>query len=352
MYGYLDSDYKNWLSSLKAKFREAQLKAAIKVNSTLLNFYWDLGKDIVEKQKDTKWGSNFISRLSRDLMTEFPDIKGFSERNIKFIRQWFILYNPKLKGKQVVSQNTKQLVVQIPWGQNIVIMQKSKSLDEALFYVKNTIDNGWSRSILTHQIESQLWERQGKAITNFDTHLPKIQSDLAKQILKDPYDFEFLTLTSDFKEKELEQGLLKHITNFLLELGAGFAYVGKQVPLTVGDRDFYLDLLFYHLKLRCYVVVELKAVDFEPEFAGKLNFYLNAVDGEIKEEHDKPTIGILLCKRKDKMVVEYALKNIDSPMGVSEYQITESLPKELQSVLPSVQEIEAEIAGEDYTSSI
>lgn len=342
-----DTDYKNWLISLKTRFQEAQLKAATKVNSTLLTFYWDLGEDIVNKQKSTTWGSNFITQLSRDLTSEFPDIKGFSERNIKFIRQWYVLYNPELKGKQAVSQNTKQLVSQIPWGQNIVIMQKSKSLDEALYYVKNTIEYGWSRSVLTHQIESKLWERKGKAITNFDVHLPKLQSDLANQILKDPYDFEFLTLTSDFKEKELEKGLLKHITNFLLELGAGFAFVGKQVPLTVGNREFFLDLLFYHLKLRCYVVVELKAVDFEPEFAGKLNFYLNAVDGELKQEHDAPTIGILLCKGKDKMVVEYALKSIDSPMGVSEYQITESLPKELESVLPTVEQIEAEIGRGD-----
>ncbi len=231
----------------------------------------------------------------------------------------------------------------IPWGQNIVIISKCKTVEEALFYVKETIDNGWSRAVLTHQIESGLYARSGKAITNFETHLPAPQSDLANQLLKDPYNFEFLTLTKDFKERELELGLIEHIAQFLLELGAGFAYVGRQVPLNVGDREFFIDLLFYHTKLRCYVVIELKAVEFEPEFAGKLNFYLNAVDGELKHEQDAPTIGILLCKNKNKMVAEYALKNVQTPMGVSEYEITESLPENLKSSLPSVEEIEAEL---------
>lgn len=338
-----NTDYIKWISSLKVKFKQAQLKAATKVNSTLLNFYWELGEEIVSKQKDTTWGSNFIPQLSRDLQKEFPDIKGFSERNIKYMRQLILFYIPKSsKGQQLVAQNTKQLVSQIPWGQNIVILTKCKNLDEALFYVSETIENGWSRAVLTHQIESNLWKRQGKAITNFTERMPKVDSDLANQIIKDPYDFEFLTLTKDFKEKELEKGLVTHITQFLLELGSGFAFVGKQVPLTVGNKDFYIDLLFYHIKLRCYVVIELKAVDFEPEFAGKLNFYLNVVDGELKHKDDNPTIGMLLCKGKDKMVVEYALKNIDSPIGVSEYQITESLPKEFQSALPTVEQIEAE----------
>ena len=338
-----NTDYIKWISSLKVKFKQAQLKAATKVNSTLLQFYWELGEEIVSKQKDTTWGSNFIPQLSRDLQKEFPDIKGFSERNIKYMRQLILFYIPKSsKGQQLVAQNTKQLVSQIPWGQNIVILTKCKNLDEALFYVSETIENGWSRAVLTHQIESNLWKRQGKAITNFTERMPKVDSDLANQIIKDPYDFEFLTLTKDFKEKELEKGLVTHITQFLLELGSGFAFVGKQVPLTVGNKDFYIDLLFYHTKLRCYVVIELKAVDFEPEFAGKLNFYLNVVDGELKHKDDNPTIGMLLCKGKDKMVVEYALKNIDSPIGVSEYQITESLPKEFQSALPTVEQIEAE----------
>lgn len=337
-------DYKEWLATLKNKFQQAQIKASVKVNVTLLDFYWDLGGDIVEKQKSTVWGSGFLKQLSADLSSEFPNVKGFSERNLKFIRQWFLFYTAQ-KGKQAVSQ--LELLFQIPWGHHVHIIQKCKTEDEAFFYVAKTSEYGWSRAILTLQIESRLYEREGKALTNFEHHLPKPQSDLAGQLLKDPYNFEFLTLTKDFQEAELEQGLVDHITQFLIELGNGFAYVGKQVKLTVGDEDFYLDLLFYHLKLRCYVVVELKAVAFMPEFAGKLNFYLAAVDGELKQEQDNPTIGILLCKSKNKTIVEYALKNMNTPMGISEYQITQALPENFKSVLPSVEEIEAEFGGSD-----
>lgn len=347
------TEYKAWIIDLKNRFQQAQIKAAVKVNSTLLEFYWELGSDIVEKQKTAKWGSGFLKQVSADLMHEFPDVKGFSEPNLKHIRNWWNFYNAKKitacypNSGTTCSQIAKQLVSQIPWGQNIVIISKCKTVEEALFYVKETIGNGWSRAVLTHQIESGLYARSGKAITNFDTHLPQPQSDLAQQLLKDPYNFEFLTLTKDFKERELERGLIEHIAQFLLELGAGFAYVGRQVPLAVGNREFFIDLLFYHTKLRCYIVVELKAVEFEPEFAGKLNFYLNAVDGELKHEQDAPTIGILLCKNKDKMVAEYALKNVQTPMGVSEYEITESLPQNLKSALPSIEEIEAELSSED-----
>jgi len=354
--------YKHWIRELKHRFRQSQLKAAVKVNSALIEFYWELGADIVEKQKSASWGSGFLKQLSGDLSSEFPDVKGFSVRNLKYIRQWYSFYSStnevgqqavaqldnqnNAKGKQPVAVRIEPLVKQIPWGQNLVIISKCKDLDEALFYVSKTIENGWSRAVLTHQIESSLWKRQGKAITNFDTQLPAVDSDLANQLLKDPYNFEFLTLTEDFKERELELGLIEHITQFLLELGAGFAYMGQQVKLTVGGDDFYLDLLFYHTKLRCYVVIELKATEFQPEYAGKLNFYLAAVDGEVKHENDGPTIGILLCKTKNRTVVEYALKNMNAPIGVSEYQITESLPENLQSALPSVEEIEAELDNE------
>jgi len=335
------------LQELKQKFLQAQIKAAVKVNSTLLEFYWDLGADIVEKQKNAVWGSGFLQQLSFDLMQEFPDVKGFSFENIRQIRRWYSFYNDA--GSNLVTschQNWKELLTQIPWGQNIVIITKCGTVQEAIFYVQETILNGWSRAVLTHQIESNLYTRQGKSVTNFKNQLPKPQSDLAQQLLKDPYDFEFLTLTKDYKEKELERGFVAHMTQFLLELGAGFAYVGKQVEIKVGNRDFYIDLLFYHMKLRCYVIVELKAVEFEPEFAGKLNFYLNAVDGILKHEQDAPSIGILLCKSKDRTVVEYALKNVDAPIGVSEYEITESLPENLKSALPSVEEIEAELESE------
>jgi len=240
----------------------------------------------------------------------------------------------------------QQAVAQIPWGHNLVIIARCKNHDEALYYVKSTITHSWSRSVLTHQIESGLWQREGKTISNFSLALPSPQSDLARQTLKDPYIFDFLTLTKEHDERQLEQGLIQHITDFLLELGAGFAYIGRQVSLQVGERDFFLDLLFYHTRLHCYVVVELKTVDFEPEHAGKLNFYIKAVDAQLRGEGDQPTIGLLLCKGRDKMVVEYALSDIHKPIGVSEYQITQTLPEELKSSLPTVEEIEAELGGE------
>jgi len=333
-------EYKQWISQLKQKFQQAQIKASVQVNSTLLEFYWNLGSDIVEKQKNSIWGSSFLKQVSEDLSREFPDVKGFSYRNIKYIRQWFIFYSQSnINGQQLVAQ-----LVQIPWGHNIFIIQKCKDLKEALFYVQNTIKYGISRSVLVHQIESRLYDREGKAITNFETTLPPLQSDLAKEVLKDPYNFDFLTMTKDYNEKELEDALCENITKFLLELGQGFAFVGRQYKLSVGGEEFKMDLLFYHLKLRCYVVVELKTVAFKPEFAGKLNFYTSVVDGEIKQEDDKPTIGILICKSKNNVLVEYALKNINKPLGISEYELSEILPKEFKSSLPSIEEIEKELS--------
>ena len=385
-------EYKTWIKNLKQKFRNAQLKAAVKVNSNLLEFYWQLGNDIVEKQKTTKWGSGFLKQLSKDLISEFPEVKGFSKRNLELIRQWHKYWSlDTVKTKQLVSQ-----LCQIPWGHNLAIISKCKSHEEALYYVINTQKHGWSRSVLVHQIESGLWQREGKTLSNFTQTLPSPQSDLAQQTLKDPYVFDFLNLTKDYTEHELEQGLVKHITNFLLELGSGFAYIGKQVPLQVGQRDFYLDLLFYHTQLHCYVVIELKTSDFEPEHTGKLNFYIKAVDEIIRNKGDKPTIGILSCpnpdietrirvqaigayseskkyvvtllvincffdllgalrgcaivvfsmsgfglsKNKDKLVAEYALSDINKPIAVSEYQLTHTLPDNLKSSLPSTKEIE------------
>ena len=234
-------------------------------------------------------------------------------------------------------------MLQIPWGHNLAIISKSKSLDEATFYIENTLAHGWSRSVLTHQIESGLWQRKGQALSNFDAALPSPQSELAQEMLKDPYVFDFLALTETFKERELELGLLDHMTRFLLELGAGFAFVGRQVALQVGGREFFVDLLFYHTRLHCYVVVELKTVDFEPEHAGKLNFYLKAVDEQMRGDGDGASIGLLLCKTRDKTVVEYALSDVQKPIGVSKYQLTHALPEELQSKLPSLEAIEAEL---------
>lgn len=330
-----DANYLNWLGILKQQFRQAQLKAVVKVNQELLQFYWHLGGEILINQQQAQWGKGFLTQLSQDLMAEFPEAKGFSVRNLKYIRQWRSFY--AAIGQQAVAQ-----LCQLPWGHNIAIISKSQSTEEALYYAQNALTYGWSRAVLIHQIESGLWQREGKALSNFAKTLPTAQSDLAQQSLKDPYVFDFLTLSKNYNERELEQGLVNHVTQFLLELGSGFAYMGKQVPITVGDRDFYLDLLFYHTRLHCHVVIELKITDFEPEHAGKLNFYIKAVDEQLRRSGDEPTIGLLLCKSKDRVVVEYALSDISKPIGVSEYQFTKSLPMDLKTNLPSIEEIEAE----------
>ncbi len=336
------TEYKEFIQKIKEKARQAQIKASVRVNSILLEFYWELGADIVEKQKTASWGSGFLKQMSKDLMHEFPDMKGFSKRNLELIRKWYLFYSQdNTITKQVVSQ-----LVKIPWGHNIVIFQKNSDIRKALFYVQKTMEHGWSRSVLVHQIESRLYERSGKAITNFSNTLPNPQSDLANELTKDPYQFDFLTLREKHDERELEDALMEHITKFLLELGQGFAFVGRQYKLDIGGKDFKIDLLFYHLKLYCYVVVELKVVDFEPEFAGKLNFYISAIDGELKSEKDNPTIGILICKSKNRTIVEYALKDINKPIGVSEYKLSNVLPEDFKSTLPSIEEIEAELNKE------
>jgi predicted nuclease of restriction endonuclease-like (RecB) superfamily len=331
-------DYREWLGNLKTRFRQVQLKAAVAVNTALVQFYWDLGADIVAQQASQRWGSGFLDNLSQDLMQEFPDMKGFSVRNLKYIRQWHSFWTESPIGQQAVAQLTA-----IPWGHNLAILSKCQTHAEALYYVQQTQAHGWSRVVLTHQIESGLWQREGQALSNFPQTLPAPQSELAQQVLKDPYVFDFLSLTPEHTERELEKALIDHITQFLLELGAGFAYMGRQVPLQVGEREFFLDLLFYHARLHCYVVVELKTVDFEPEFAGKLNFYLKAVDEQLRHEHDAPTIGLLLCKSKDKLVAEYALSDISKPLGLASYQLSHTLPANLKGQLPSIEALEAEL---------
>lgn len=341
-----DPNYRHWITELKQQFRQAQLKAVVRVNQELLQFYWHLGSEILEKQQQAQWGSGFLTQLSKDLITEFPEVKGFSKRNLELIRQWRSYWDETATGDSAIAQQLVSQLCQLPWGHNIAIASKSQNHEEALYYVQNTLTHNWSRAVLVHQIESGLWQREGKAISNFEQTLPAVQSDLAQQSLKDPYVFDFLTLTKDYSERDLEQSLIKHITQFLLELGSGFAYMGQQVPITVGERDFYLDLLFYHTRLHCHLVVELKVTDFEPEHAGKLNFYTKAVDEQLRKPGDEPTIGLLLCKSKDRMVVEYALSDISKPIGVSEYQLTKSLPDDLKPSLPSVEEIEAEFFNE------
>jgi predicted nuclease of restriction endonuclease-like (RecB) superfamily len=330
----LDDEYKEWLLGLKSKIRSMQLKAAVAVNSALIEFYWELGRMITEKQSQTKWGDKLIDQVARDLKTEFPDMAGLSNSNLKYCKRFYTFYQSSF-GQQPVDQ--------IPWGHNILIFTKSRDIDEAGFYIKKTIENGWSRDVLGLQLKSNLYERQGKAITNFKDTLPNPMSDLATQLLKDPYNFDFLAMTENYKERELENALIDNVTKFLLELGTGFAYVGKQVPMQVGDQEYFIDLLFYHLKLRAYVVIELKVTDFIPEYAGKLSFYLSVANDILRHPTDNPTIGLLICKNKNNVIAEYSLKNINQPIGVTEYQLTRLFPEEFKSSLPTIEEIETEL---------
>ncbi|MFC2468090.1 MAG: YhcG family protein [Capnocytophaga endodontalis] len=337
------SDYKNWLQTLKGKIQQSQIKAAIQVNSELLRLYWQIGKAIAEKQAKAKWGDGFLQTLSADLCKEFPTMKGFSYRNLKSIRQWYLFYNQEfLIRKQLVSQLEASLF-SIPWGHHIMIMQRCKSIQEALFYVHKTIENHWSRSVLEHQIALNLYARQGKAITNFQQQLPATASDLAQELTKDPYVFDFLSMTEGYTERELQQYLEDHMTKFLLELGKGFCFYGKQVHINVGGDDFYIDLLFYNAHLHCYVVVELKTTKFKPEHIGQLKFYVTAVNKQLRTEGDNPTIGLLICKDKNDIVAEYTLEEIHNPIGVSSYKLFDELSKGFQSSLPSIEEIEKQL---------
>ncbi len=337
------SDYKVFLKEIKSRIASSQIKAAIAVNEELLRLYWDLGGMILEKQKVSSWGDGLLAQISADLKSEFQNIQGFSVRNLKYMRQWFLFWNIDNQiGQQLVAQ-----IFKIPWGHHIAIIAKIKNIEEAVFYLQKTVEHSYSRSVLIHQIESRLYGREGKAITNFSMTLPAPNSDLAHQSLKDPYIFDFLTMRENYDERELESSLVAHVTKFLLELGAGFSYIGRQYKLEVADEEFYIDLLFYHVRLHCYVVVELKTGKFKPEYAGKLSFYVSAVDGILKSESDNPTIGILICKSKNDTVVEYALKDINKPIGVSEYVLMKSLPKEFKSSLPTIEEIEAEMGDFD-----
>jgi predicted nuclease of restriction endonuclease-like (RecB) superfamily len=321
------------------------MKAALSVNSALIEFYWDLGKMIAEKQ--SAWGSKLIERIATDLKTEFPQMQGLSNSNLKYCKRFYEFYGEKLDfqtnkqiGQQVVDQLHFNLLKQIPWGHNIQIFTKSKDDKEALFYLQQTLKNSWGRETLALQIKSNLYARQGKSINNFKNTLPAPMSDLAEQTLKDPYNFDFVAMTSSMKERDLQNQLVTQISNFLLELGKGFAFVGKEYHLEIAGNDYYLDLLFYHIKLKCYVVVELKNTKFIPEYTGKMNFYLSAVDAILKDEFDKPTIGILLCRDKNNLEAEFALRDINKPIGVSEFNFTEIIPEELKSSLPTIEELD------------
>jgi len=337
------TDYKDWLQSLKGRIQQSQIKAAIQVNSELLSLYWQMGKDIVEKQAQAKWGDGFLQTLSADLSKMFPTIKGFSYRNLKSMRQWYLFYNQQNTiGKQLVSQLEVSLF-SVPWGHHLMIMQRCKDIQEAIFYVYKTIENHWSRSVLEHQMGLNLYERQGKAITNFQQQLPIATSDLAQELTKDPYVFDFLSITESYTEKELQQYLEDNMTKFLLELGKGFCFYGKQVHINVGGDDFYIDLLFYNVQLHCYVVVELKTTKFKPEHIGQLKFYVTAINRQLRTEADNPTIGLLICKDKNDVVAEYTLDDIHNPIGISSYKLFDQLSKDYKSSLPSIEEIEKQL---------
>jgi predicted nuclease of restriction endonuclease-like (RecB) superfamily len=378
-------DYRAFLADLKARIRAAQVRAALAVNRELIQLYWSIGRAIVHQQEQAGWGGKVIDRLARDIQDAFPGITGFSRTNVYRMRAFYLAYRPaapivpqpvgQLTGqrrpakptgtaaalersetsivpqpvRQSADEAVPQVVAQIPWGHNVILLERLDDPRQRLWYAQQATANGWSRTMLEHWIESDLYARQGQAVTNFQNTLPGPQSDLAQQLLKDPYNFDFLTLHAQAMERELEEGLLDHLTRFLLELGEGFAFVGRQVHLEVEGRDFYIDLLFYHLTLRCFVTIDLKAREFEPEFAGKMNFYLSAVDDRFRQEHDQPSIGLILCKKHSRVIAEYALRHLERPVGVARYvtKLTERLPKELAGRLPTVKEIEAELTQPD-----
>jgi predicted nuclease of restriction endonuclease-like (RecB) superfamily len=334
--------YADWLADLKSRIHTAQQRATLAVNRELVLLYWQIGRDILTRQSAQGWGAKVIERLAHDLRIAFPEMKGFSPRNLKYMRAFAQAWPDEKFVQEVLAQ--------LPWYHQLALLDKLPGPDTRRWYATKAIEHNWSRNILVMQIETRLLERSGTAVTNFEASLPKPQSDLARESLKDPYRFDFLGLTDEAQEREIENALVRHVTEFLLELGAGFAFVGRQVLLDVGGDEFFIDLLFYHLKLRCYVVIELKGGKFKPEHLGQLSFYLTAVDAQVKHPQDAPTIGLLLCKSKNKVVAEYALRDKAQPMGIAEFKLLESLPAELQTSLPSIEQIERELAGNDTTA--
>jgi predicted nuclease of restriction endonuclease-like (RecB) superfamily len=361
------------VTEVKGRIQAAQTRAMLAVNAELVRLYWDIGRIIDERQQREGWGAAVIPRLASELRNELPELKGFSERNIKLMLAFYRAYpnpgefvqravaalpgatkSPQLVAKIRPSEKVQPPVAQlpatmfwtVPWAHHVIIVQKVKDLSTRRWYMEQTLANGWSRNILALQIDAQAHARHGKAVSNFAAILPAPQSDLVQQTLKDPYMFDFLTLAEPFHERELETALVRHLEKFLLELGQGFAFVGRQYRLDVGNEDFYIDLLFYHLRLRAFIVIDLKKGRFKPEYAGKLNFYCNVVNDRLKHATDAPTIGLILCQTKDHLLAEYSVAGIDKPIGISTYELTRALPKKLQSVLPTVEEIEAELSGE------
>ncbi|MBQ6686210.1 MAG: DUF1016 family protein [Firmicutes bacterium] len=333
----MDKGYLDFIEAIKNEIRNQRISVVLNANSSMICLYWNIGKAILEKQKIEGWGTKVIDRIASDLKEAFPDMTGFSTRNIKYMRKFAECWSD--------FEFVQRVVAQIPWRSNISLLDKLSDETSRVWYAHKTIEHGWSKSVLDMQIQSGLFERTGKSINNFNATLPPVDSDMASQIFKDPYLFDFLGTDMPRREVEIERQLTEHIQNFLLELGQGFAFVGRQVHLEVGGDDFYIDLLFYHLKLRCYIVIELKACDFEPGFIGQLNMYQNIVDDILRHSDDKPTIGLLLVKGKNQTVVEYSLAGYQNPIGVAEWknQIAKALPEELRSSLPSIEEIEREL---------
>lgn len=331
----LPENYDDFLRNLKERIQAAQVKAALAVNHELVLLYWQIGREILNRQQQAGWGAKVIDRIAKDLKKEFPVIQGFSSRNLKYMRAFAEAY-PEESIVQVP-------LAQITWYHNIALLEKVKLQEERLWYAQKTAEEGWSRNVLVLQIESRLYERQGGAITNFKQSLPSPQSDLAQQIIKSPYNFDFLSLGSERSERILERSLIDHIRDFLMELGVGFAYLGSQYSIEVSGKEYRLDLLFYHVKLHCYIIIDLKMGEFEPEFSGKMNFYVAAVDNLLRSAKDEPTIGIILCKDKDKTIVEYALQEVGKPIGVATFKLQNSLPDSLRDNLPSVEQLEMEL---------
>jgi len=328
--------YADWLAELKFRIHTARQRAALSVNRELVLLYWQIGRDILARQEMQGWGAKVIDRLAHDLRVAFPEMKGFSPRNLKYMRAFAEAWPD--------ADFVQASLAQLPWYHQLALLDKLQTDDDRRWYAAKAIENNWSRNVLVVQIETGLRARTGTAVTNFGTQLPKPQSDLARESLKDPYRLDFLGIGEEAEEREIESALVRHITHFLLELGAGFAFVGRQMHIEVGGDDFFIDLLFYHLKLRCYVVVELKAGAFKPEHTGQLAFYLTAVDAQVKHADDNPTIGLLLCKSKNRVVAEYALRDSNKPIGVAEYQLVNALPDPLKTSLPSIEAIERELA--------
>ena len=358
-----DETYKQWITEISEKFRKSQLKAAVKVNESMLQFYWLLGKEMDEMKENFKWGSHFYDQISKDLVDSLPGVKSFSPRNLLFMSQFYRLFpnaiitkqdvsqmdNEKVEiAKQAVSQIEKyQCVFMIPWGHIIQIINKcSDNSEKALFYVNRTVENNWSRNVLLNFLDTDLYEREGKAITNFTNTLPATQSDLAQSITKDPYNFDFLTIRGKYDEKELKDALINDISKFLMELGTGFAYMGREVRLMVGDKEKFIDLLFYNTKVHCYVVIEVKTGEFDSSNAGQLGTYVVAVNHQLKGENDNPTIGLLVCKGLDKVEAQYALESSSQPIGVSSYELSRLIPDKFKGSMPTIEEIEAELTDD------